>query len=43
MVIDNQAKITLLKCTYFDEITEEKARGKVIMQSIISPIISISV
>ncbi len=42
IVVDKQAKITELKCKYFEETSDDKTKGVVLLQSIISPIISIS-
>ena len=43
IVVDNDAKITLLKWKLFEEIDKEKKKGEVLMKSITKPIISISV
>jgi len=43
IVVDNEAKITLLKASLFEEIEKNKKCGTLIMSSIVSPIVSISV
>ncbi len=43
IVVDNDAKITLLKTSLFEEIDKEKKKGVILLESIISPIVSISV
>lgn len=43
IVVDNDAKVTLLKASLFDQIEKTKKSGTLIMSSIVSPIVSISV
>lgn len=43
IVVDYDAKITLLKASLFEEIDKDKKKGEPILSSIISPVVSISV
>lgn len=43
IVVDHDAKVTLLKASLFEEIEKNKKGGTLIMSSIVSPIVSISV
>jgi hypothetical protein len=42
-VVDLDAKITLLNFKLFEEIDKEKKKGRILLKSIVSPIVSISV
>lgn len=43
IVVDSDAKITLLKASLFEEIDKDKKKGVTLLESIISSVVSISV
>lgn len=43
IVVDLEAKITLLNCKLFEEIDKDKKKGNLLMKSIVSAIVNISV
>ena len=43
IVVDDKAKVTLLKAELFEKIDKEEKSGEVLMESIIAPIVSTSV
>lgn len=43
IVVDSEAKITLIKCTLFEEIEKNKKSGILILSSIVSPVVAITV